>query len=319
MHNLKDSIPTFIGIYNSILQMKKYYFISFVIIFILFLLPYYIDYLTPNFIYKKTINLIHLSYKDHYSEKNKSDIIIDNMEFLLKKWPSTIETFCIFFNFTDNGFHQNDKLIQKYNDYINKHYNNLMDINNYTAEKLILTHLIIMTNIEGKTTKELEINGNKRNKSFEFLVKVKNECNNTNYSAIANLILLKNDRDKYRSEFIKKFSDHKMIPLLELDILEEKFDKNPKIIDEYSKLIDKYKNVFLPDGWSFSAECYASLVNYYRFCLWNGTHDDRINSAKIANKYLELLKQEYPYYPIDERVMDKQWRNHYGGGMILYY
>jgi len=276
--------------------MKKYYIIASCVFIILALIPIGIKEFMPYYTYKKTMILL-----DEFSIEKKQikfDVAYQNVKKLVTKWPDSIYTFqalaylnpggIAFNSVIDNSSSKN--LYHEYNELMQKYYSDINNVNVNTAEKLLLMHFMV-NDIFGGSVDNQE-------KCYKILIKMKDECNDKNYAALATLELFQLYPKQYQLEFIKKFPTHPAIPYVELERLMYEIYYGDKNINDYDKFIEKYKNLQSPDGWNFKVDCDAALFyTYYR-----------VNNS-IASKYLKILQKECPYYPLKERQRNKIYSN----------
>lgn len=215
---------------------------------------------------------------------------------ILKKSPKSQEAYYSIFLINSSAFksylHKINEIFIPLN---NKHYPYIDDPNFDESEKLI--YLILYSH--GIDTKSIAEQTKRKKKTFEVLKNMQENCKNRDYAALATAMLfLSNkidDRLNYINYFIKIFPDHpaisdvkfnKILNIYDLDKISSDKSKIKECIFETNKLINDYGNIKLPEGWSFSIECYGLLIYCYKF----------INDKEKALKYYGLIEKEAPNY-----------------------
>ncbi len=234
-----------------------------------------------------SINDLYRDFNKIIDSKENQDIAIDRAIEILTKSPESIEAYRTLTVIRD--IEVTDKLRQKYNSLFTKYFSNLNDIESNTAEKLILIRLILMCFYDFKSHEDSQ----KKDKICdETLIKMKNECENKNYSALALKILFlsKFKGDECRKEFIKNYPNHPAIPYVELDLYVANHWVNnepTKGLEEAQKILKKYPAVITPDGPRFALSVYGFMSTFYA----------RLKDYNNAIKYFNLIKDECPLYP----------------------
>lgn len=236
---------------------------------------------------KTSINNLYKEYRIIIDSQKNQDIAIDRAIEILKKEPESIEAFRTLTVIRD--IEVTDALRQKYNNLFSQHFSEFNNINSNTAEKLILIRLILMCFYDFKSYEEV---WEKNKICDETLIKMKNECSNKNYSALALKLLFLNQKkgDEYRKEFLKEYPNHTAIPYIELELSVGNcwFNNEPaKGLDEAQKFLKKYPNIITPDGPRLALTVYGSISIFYA----------RLKDYNNAIKYFNLIKTECPLHP----------------------
>lgn len=234
-----------------------------------------------------SINDLYRNFNKIIDSKENQDIAIDHAIEILQKAPESIEAFRTLTVIRD--IEVTDALRQKYNSLFAQYFSELNDTNSNTAEKLILIRLILMCFYDFKSYEEV---WGKDKICDETLIKIKNECNNKNYSALALKILFLNQKkgEDYMREFIEEYSDHPAIPYveLELNIVGCWINNEPtKGLEEAQKILKKYSTLITPDGPRFALSVYGFMSTFYA----------RLKDYNNAFKYFNLIKAECPLHP----------------------
>jgi len=203
---------------------------------------------------------------------------------IIKKSPDSLESYHIINIFNDMKF--NDESMKKYNELKDKYANQLNDIIKDLPEKIIFVNLLLATAI----TKGLPEIKEYDNKCYAFLIKVRNECQDKRYAAIATqkLFFTKNE-DENTTYFLDNFPTHPAIYLVEFCKIQKNLINNEpgKCIAELNKWMIKYKDYNTPFGWRAIMHAYKLLIVCYI------TMDDFEN----AKKYYDILETGAPDYP----------------------
>ena len=102
----------------------------------------------------------------------------------------------------------------------------------------------------------------------------------------------------YRKTFLTSYPSHPAIPHVKLILITDYYavEKYQTCIDETKKLCEEYKNLLLPDGWTFEVSCYELLAMCYI----------ELNDLENALKYYKLICEKAPtnpqIYAIKERL-----------------
>lgn len=238
-----------------------------------------------------SINKLYLDYKKILYSENNQDLAIDYAINILKKAPESVEAYRTMTIIRD--IEVTEKLRQKYNNLMELYFKNLNEINSNTAEKIILIRLILMCFYNFKSYEEV------REKDIicdEALLKIKNECKNKNYSAIAlQILFLSQSKGENRmKEFLRDFPKHPAVPYvdLELNLVSHWLNYTSEIeakkgLEKAHKFLETYPNIITPDGPRFTLSIYGFISTFYA----------RINDRENAMKYYNLIKTECPTYP----------------------
>ncbi len=234
-----------------------------------------------------SINNLYIEYSKLINSHENQDVAIDRAIEILKKSPESIEAYCTLTMLRD--IEVNDKLRQKFNDLMNQYFSSLNDINSNTAEKIILIRLILMGFYKFKSHEDSQ---EKDKICDETLIKIKNECINKNYSALALgiLFLSKFKGDECRKEFIKSYPNNPAVPYIKLELSVGNCwvnDEPEKGLDEAQKFLKKYPNIITPEGSRLELDVYSYIVSFYV----------KLKDSENALKYYNLIKTECPTHP----------------------
>jgi len=245
-----------------------------------------------------SINDLYKEFKKIIDSKENQDIAIDRAIEILTKSPESIEAYITLTEIRD--IEVTDKLRQKYNHLMNQYFSSLNEINSNTAEKIILIRLILMGFYNFKSHEDSQ----EKDKICDAtLIKIKNECNNKNYSALALKILFLSSfkGDECRKEFLKDYPNHPAIPYIELELGVGNCWVNnepEKGLDEAQKFLKKYSNIITPDGSRLTLTVYGFMSIFYA----------RLKDYSNATKYMNLIKNECPTHP-DLPEIEKEINN----------
>lgn len=228
-----------------------------------------------------------------YKYKDKLDDIMDYAVEILKKAPESCQaagatiTYMMHFNFiNDEAQKKYEKLYEKYmNDFEST------DINIETAEKLFFL-MTYLGHVAFSSKLSEEENENNWNKCKNVLKKIKNECNNEAFRALATLIMasIENKVD-YLYEFLEKYPKHPIIPSVKLSVITTKYDlttEMDKYKSEVEKLMSEYKDTIDASGYTFDVNCYEALAGAYL----------QLNDKTSAQKYIDIIKIKTPQNPM---------------------
>ncbi len=219
----------------------------------------------------------------------KVDIAMDYAVEILKKIPYSCEAHNTLAFFRTGVSYSNGNALNKYLDMKKKYINSLDDLETDIAEKLLFMAILQSSN-PGTSSLSGESLKKEHDIAVKGLIKIKDECENKDYAALATKILFYEKGLDYEYEFLNKFPDHPAIPFVKLGIaanficVEKDYDKG---IDEINKLLEKYGNFVTPDGWKFEIACYEVLTLAY---AWK-------KEPENAKKYYDIIKQTVPDYP----------------------
>jgi len=213
-----------------------------------------------------------------------SDVAIDYAVEILQKKPESLEAYYSLICFSNISI--DDAIIQKYVRWLDHNYGDLNNPNIDTVHKLVYIRVL---------EKYITVYKNRFLGALRHyvLLKIKRECKNKNYSALAMLEL---NYYSCLNEFINNFPDHVAIPLAKLKIA-EKYCLNKKYetcINETIKLYEQYKDVELPMGYKYEIECYILLVKVY----W------KIRDYNNVKRYLLLIKEKAPQRYLSDNLED---------------
>lgn len=240
---------------------------------------------------ENSINKLYLDYKKILYSENNQDLAIDYAINILKKAPESVEAYRTMTIIRD--IEVTEKLRQKYNNLMDLYFKNLNDINSNTAEKIVLIRLILMGFYKFKSHEDSREKDKICDKT---LLKIKNECKNKNYSAIALHILFLSQfkGEECMKEFLRDYPNHPAIPYVDLELnvgihwlnytseIEAK-----KGLEKAQIYLKKYSDVITPDGPRFVLGIYSLIATFY----------SRLNDRENALKYYNLIKNECPTDP----------------------
>jgi len=234
-----------------------------------------------------SINDLYRDFKKIIDSKENQDIAIERAIEILRKSPESIEAYMTLTVIRD--IEVTDKLRQKYNILMNQYFSSLNEVNSNTAEKIILIRLILMGFYNFKSHEDSQ---EKDKICDETLIKMKNACNNKNYSALALKILFlsKFKGDECRKEFLKDYPNHPAIPYIELELSVGNCWVNnepEKGLDEAQKFLEKYSNIITPEGSRLALDVYSYIVSFYV----------KLKNNESALKYYNLIKAECSTHP----------------------
>lgn len=246
-------------------------------------------------VYKKMCWLLKENTDEIFLSEHGIDAFNYSIE-ILKKSPKSQESYYAMLIINSYGFKSYlYKIEEIFNSLNKKHYQHIDDPNFEENEKLI--YLIIY--FHGIGAKSLLEQSERKIKAFEVFKNMQLNCTNRDYAALATtmLFLSNNTNDRLNSidYFIKNFNDHPAIPAVNLYKIMAIYDfkkissdstKINECITVTKNLIEKYGNVNLPHGWTFSIDCYCLLINCYKF----------INDNENAKRYYNIIKKEAPNY-----------------------
>jgi len=214
-------------------------------------------------------------------------IAMDYTVEILKRNPASLEAYCALAHIR-YGLEYNQKATEKYKIWKKKYLNALADPDTDSAEKLVFMAVLYNEDPDVYNDKPLEKN---HKICVDGLKKMKDECKNRDYAALATLILFsERNKNLHCFEFLEKFPSHVAVPIVKLSIatghifIDKDYDK---CIAETNNLYNRYKNNEMPDGWKFSINCYEILAWAYI----------AKKDMKNATKYYNLIKESVPDFP----------------------
>lgn len=218
---------------------------------------------------------------------NKMLKLIDVAIQILKTSPNSLEAYNALLFFPNSFEVFTDVVVNKYKELKAQCYEGLNDPDTNTAEKLFFMHL---TNIYHGSLEPGEKHSELFNKCMDGLKKMKNECKNKDYQALATGALFNEGKiEDCRIEFLKKFPDHLAIPYVKLHIIGDYYinENYEKCIEELNLLLNQYKDTTTPEGWKFEVCCYELFAGCYA----------RLRDFPTAQKYLTLIEEKSPNNP----------------------
>lgn len=218
-------------------------------------------------------------------KSDKYDLTIDYSIEILKYRPASLETYFTL-SLIKNIDPQNNNVKKKFSALKDKYFADLEDFSSHQSEKIILIFLIGL-GIESTTYSE---NLSAQKFALEKFIQMNHTCSNDNYAALALMMLFldKNQGLEYMKNFKDKYPKHSFLPLIELDLIAENFNKKDyqKCIEEAKTWEQKYKNISSPYGWPLTIECYNLIILCYV----------SLKDHENAKKYFEIIKKEAPQY-----------------------
>lgn len=274
----------------------KIYLITFIIT-IFFVTPVFADVnyeieLAPTF--KEYYKILQDNEtKDELKKNSNVHIAIDILGDVIRDYPGTL-TANEMITLTDvvRYWENDDVMKEKYLKMREKFLDNLDDPNTNTAEKLLF--MVLIRNVEYKYMLNQTEFKKACQKRVEGLIKMKDECNNKNYRALALCCLLYVSRT-YNDEILTKYNDHPIIFIGEQNAISYKYinENNENIgdlltnIEEIKKLHEKYKEIIIPGGWKMEIETYDIIAYTYAVDL---------KDYENAKKYISMIEEKAPDY-----------------------
>jgi len=260
------------------------------------------DEVSVNQLYKESMSILKKNYPDdtNSSEKWKDISLATSYAIeIVNRNPRSLEAYLIINSIGPSQEWNNDpefvKFYLKWRDVI---LNNLGSTDDNTPEKLIFLRIATFT--ENSFTSNDHVYENNTKNYFKYLKIMRDECSNKDYAALALVALSYGKNNTYREEFLVKFPDHPAIFLIRFAMLAEKSydNKYTEYITEVNKLMEQYKTIEMPDGWTFKYDCYSALIRAY--C--------NINEKEKAQKLLVSIEQNFPNYytlPILKKMINE--------------
>lgn len=245
--------------------------------------------------------------KDEFVKNSNVHIAVDILKSVLQNYPGTL-TACEMISFISHvRFWENDTIMKKrYLEMREKYLNVLDDPNTDTVDKLLF--MILFSDVDYRYT----LNEEETKKACELctkgLIKMKDECKNRDYQALAIYCLLSISRS-YNAEILDKFSDHPISFIAQKNVIvykyyfgddHDSYDRHV-MIEELKQFGEKHKKKIIPGGWNFEIATYDCI-------LWN--YADYLKEYENAEKYLKLIEEKAPdYYRLKNlRDMLEQWK-----------
>ena len=270
--------------------MNKVYFV----LIVLFITLFFYQYSYADESQEISLNQLFIEYNKIMLPSNRSSIdawkeisvALDYGIEIIKRAPESLEAYCVISSINSSINWKNDpRFIVKRKDWDNKRLNNLNIPDETTPEDIVFLRVSFFDSTD-KTKKGPE-NPQKLNICRSHLEKMMNECNNKNFAALANSCLLFITSKDYFPEFIKRFPNHKTIPIIKLGIaIKNRGENNDTAIIEINKVLNEYKNVMMPEGWTFEMHCYQSLALTYV----------AMKDFEKAKHYYDLIEKNAPNY-----------------------
>lgn len=236
------------------------------------------DEVNVNQLFMDLQNIIN-SPSEEYTTQNMHNAMDYSVE-ILKIAPSSLAAYCALsqYDFTLK-FKFSDKAKEKYKQLKEKYLADLENYNDNTAERLFF--MTLLYKFDPENDDKYPVN---RERCVNVLKKMKNECLNKDYAALALAILLNRRYDKYNEEFIQKYPSHPAIPLIELgNAMSENYQETA---EKTLKLAEKYKDIVMADGKPFKIDCYSVLASCYY----------ELGDEETAQKYYQKIEKECPDY-----------------------
>jgi hypothetical protein len=264
--------------------MRKIFFIVFSLVILNINLAHSAEISTEG-----TVSVAFERFKDiMYPIDKKSDSKIRNLDIamdyaveILKTKPDSICSYYVLMTYYPIA--SNEIAIEKYMKLKNKFYNLLTKPNEDTAEKLFF--LILAVSHDDEFISSININAINSEKYFNGILKIKNECVNSNYRALAALASIRYTEDL--KIFTLNYPNHGAIPFIKLMLYDAKIAKNKndkKNIEEILKLSEQYKELKLIDGKYYWTACYDIIGRAFY----------SIGDYVSAKKYMLLIKEKAP-------------------------
>ena len=231
--------------------------------------------------------------KDELKKNGNVHLAVDLLSNVIRNYPATLTTFQMISLLDTVQFWENDKILkERYLNMKDKYLNTLNDPNTDTADKLLF--MILTKNVNYVYTLNNHEEEENFNKRIEGLIKMKDECKNIDYRALALYCLLYISRS-YNDEILLKYTDHPIRFIGEQNAISYKYvnDKYENIgnlnenINELKTLYSKYKDTIMPGGEKMEIHAYDVIAFTYAADLKD------YENAKI---YLNLIENKAPNY-----------------------
>lgn len=214
----------------------------------------------------KSVNELFAKFDKLVREQKSLELAVDYAIEILKNHPASIEAY---FVINDLFYIGNDKvsdeLMNKYELLKSNHWNDLNNIENNVAEKIVFMNLVFKSFYHYDRFEEA-INNNDICDSA--LRKIKTDCSNKLYAMLATVTLFKNrkTRNEEIKYFIQNFPDHPAIFYAEymLNVLTCLENKEPqKGLEQANIYLKKYGEINTPRNYKFKYEAYSAMVSFY--------------------------------------------------------
>lgn len=241
-----------------------------------------------NKLYKNCMKILTERYPSNISEsekwKNISSAISGAVE-IIKFDPKSLEAMCVINAINDCHNWSNDCYFETmYKNWHNKFLDKNEDVENDLPEKIIF--LTTAKVAEGAFIKSDYILQSNTTKIFNYLRKIKDECSNKDFAALALWSLVGSNSDKkYHIEFLDKFPRNPANIFVKLDLIFSEGSIDDQI-EKINLLSKKYGQSKLPDGWNFETECNYAIGFLYAYK----------KDFESAKHYLSLVKEKAPNY-----------------------
>jgi len=248
------------------------------------------DEVSVNPIYKEAMKILKKDFPLNTFESEKwKDISVatDYAVEIIKKSPRSLEAYSIINSIGPSQKWNNDNAFKNfYLKWREKILNDPGTPDDDGAEKLIFLRVAIFA--ESEFTETDYIYEKNRKNYFEYLKKMKNECTNKEYAALALAALSFGKKNTYREEFLNKYSDHPAAFLVQFAMLGEKTydNKYDEYLAELNKLMQQYKDTEMPGGWKFEYDCHSAFV--WAYCA--------MNEKEKAQNSLSIIEKNVPNY-----------------------
>jgi len=213
-------------------------------------------------------------------DENKKAEALDYVISIYQKAPDSLEAYYATY-FIE--YLIGNSIVEKYNKLKEKHISHLSDPNFETPEKLVFLK-IMASPWAAKSLLENDVN---YAQVIEVLNKIKNNCNDKNYSALAAALLSYDDNVclEQKKFIINAIPDSPITPYVKGEIVYLENEANPsRGISELQQLLTSYGNLDTPNNCKMSLEYYAFIAN----CFINANDYDN------AKKYCDLIEKEDP-------------------------
>jgi len=265
---------------------------------------------------KKNINDMYLKLHDiMYSDSKevinmKLDVAMDYAVEILEKSPWSLDAYYVerAFIYRSYNIASNENALKKYIELRNKFEDNLDNRSTDSVKKLLYI-VIYLSNHFVKDQRYFERFDER--KTEVYYMSVMNNIirfgRKISTQALANLVMINIYKlsHEYNEEFLRRFPNHPVCPLIELRRAKDYSSLKDK--EAIIKLSEKYGDIVLPPGWKFKVECYSYLAQklYYAdfrdeakkyILLVKENAPDNFTDLKKLNEMLLKINCRYNYY-----------------------
>lgn len=222
----------------------------------------------------------------------KYDVAFDYSIEIIKRKPSSMETYYSIFWMSNIDENENEVLKNKIKNLQDNYYSTIDNFDSDQAEKTLL--LLFFLGKEANTLDEMK---SLNNLMIKLLTNIQNSCTNE-YKPLVVLLLSMLDKKNeivHINYFKENFPSDPMLPFLDLNLVGSFLEDNEteKCIQVTNELITKYSNITTPYGWKITADFYNTLILCYI----------GLKDFDNANKYFNILKQIAPKYPQTDLII----------------